>query len=133
MKPDEQKTGSVESTNSVEGINVEKNTKNIPPKSEIISPVSPSPGLTHNTQLAEPLGSAQHLELPAQTPQDGSNNFENQLAQLPAEDSGSIEKEWVTKANEIVAKTNNDPYFEDEAQHSLSRAYLKKRFNLDIE
>lgn len=61
------------------------------------------------------------------------DQFEAQLAQLPAEDNEVIEKVWIDKADEIVEKTKDDPYLEDEAQHSLSRAYLKKRFNLDVD
>lgn len=61
------------------------------------------------------------------------DQFVAQLAQLPAEDNDVIEKVWVEKADEIVDKTQDDPYLEDEAQHSLSRAYLKKRFNLDVD
>lgn len=61
------------------------------------------------------------------------DQFENQLAQLPADDADVIEKVWVEKADEIVDKTKDDPFLEDEAQHSLSRAYLKKRFNLDVD
>jgi len=73
-----------------------------------------------------------------QTTQPAANitardQFENQIAQLPAEDSDVIEKVWVDKADEIVEKTKDDPFLEDEAQHSLSRAYLKKRFNLDVD
>jgi hypothetical protein len=59
--------------------------------------------------------------------------FEKQLAQLPAEDNDVIEKVWVDKVDEIIEKTKDDPFLEDEAQHSLSRAYLKKRFNLDVD
>lgn len=55
------------------------------------------------------------------------------LANLPAEDADVIEKEWVDKSDEIIASKQDDPRAEDDAQHNLSRAYLKKRFNLDVE
>ncbi len=61
-----------------------------------------------------------------------SDSYELSLKSLPAKDHGDIEKVWVDKADEIVGKTQYDPYYEEEAQHALSRAYLKTRFNLDV-
>lgn len=63
----------------------------------------------------------------ATTPVDPS------LAQLPAEDADVIEKEWVDKSDEIIESKKDDPRAEDDAQHNLSKAYLKKRFNLDVD
>ncbi len=63
---------------------------------------------------------------------DAATSYNTQLAQLPAEDTDKIEKAWVDEADKIVSTTSSDPYFEDEGQHALSRAYLKKRFNLDV-
>lgn len=93
---------------------------------------------TDNTQPIVPVvtpppsASATPSAIPASITPD-KDQFESQLAQLPAEDNEVIEKVWVDKADEIVEKTKDDPYLEDEAQHSLSRAYLKKRFNLDVD
>lgn len=48
---------------------------------------------------------------------------------LSADDSDLIEKEWVTKAKEIVENTRNDPY-EQTKKMTLFRAdYMKKRYN----
>lgn len=70
---------------------------------------------------------------PTVQPTTAKDQFEAELAKIPAEDADVIEKVWVEKADEIVEKTKDDPYTEDEAQHSLSRAYLKKRFNLEVD
>lgn len=68
----------------------------------------------------------------AQSSDSQGGSFQTVIAQLPAEDSEKIEPEWVDKADEIEQKTSADPYHEEDAQHELSRAYLKKRFGLDI-
>lgn len=49
-------------------------------------------------------------------------------AKLPAAEKDLIEKQWVTKAKEIVAETKNDPY---KQKHEMSKAkadYVQKRF-----
>jgi hypothetical protein len=49
-----------------------------------------------------------------------------------ATDNDLIEKEWVTKAKEIVEKTKHDPHLETK-EISLFRAdYLKKRYNKEL-
>ncbi len=63
---------------------------------------------------------------------DSSGSFNDSLLSMPAEDSDKIEPGWVEKADEIVDKTSTDPFYQDEAYHALSRAYLKKRFGLDV-
>lgn len=52
---------------------------------------------------------------------------------LTASDADIIEKEWVDKADTIMAARANDPAGEEEAEEDLSQAYLKKRFNIDVE
>ncbi len=51
---------------------------------------------------------------------------------LSATDGGKLEKPWVDRADEIIEKTAQDPYAEEEAHEELSALYLKQRFNLDI-
>jgi len=63
---------------------------------------------------------------------DSSGTFNDSLLSMPAEDNDKIEPGWVEKADEIVDKTSSDPFYQDEAYHALSRAYLKKRFGLDV-
>lgn len=55
------------------------------------------------------------------------------LASIEANDAELIEKEWVDKADEIMAKRANDPAGEDDAEADLSQAYIKNRFHIDIE
>ena len=132
MKPDDIKTGSVESAPAAGELAIEQN-----PNQQISSLVETQPVAASNT-LPTP-----STEVPTAIDVTGTkvtnddnkapSHYESEIAKLPAEDSGPIEKEWIQKADEIVAKTSLDPFSQDEAQHSLSRAYLKKRFNLEIE
>jgi len=132
MKPDDIKTGSVESAPAAGELAISKN-----PNQQISSSVETQPVAANNT-LPTP-----STEVPTAIDVTGTkvtnddnkapSHYESEIAKLPAEDSGPIEKEWIQKADEIVAKTSLDPFSQDEAQHSLSRAYLKKRFNLEIE
>lgn len=52
---------------------------------------------------------------------------------LPAEDVDVIEKEWVDRAENIIKTTANDPFVEEQQEESLSKEYLKKRFNVDVD
>lgn len=54
-------------------------------------------------------------------------------ANLPAEDVDVIEKEWVERAENIIKADANDPYKEEKDEESLSREYLKQRFNVDVD
>lgn len=49
-----------------------------------------------------------------------------------ADDTDLIEKEWVVKAKEIVARTRNDPYKQNKEVERVKAEYLKKRYNKDI-
>lgn len=55
----------------------------------------------------------------------------NDVPQI-ADDTDLIEKEWVYKAKEIVGRTRNDPYKQNEALHQLKADYMKKRYNKSI-
>jgi hypothetical protein len=52
-------------------------------------------------------------------------------ATLPqmADDSDLIEKEWVNKAKEIIAKTQEDPYKQSKEITYMKADYLQKRYN----
>jgi hypothetical protein len=134
MKPDSKNPGSVESAVNAEALNVpdSKSELNDGSKSEVIqndSPTSVSRPVVQNADVAPSnLGVSQNSQSSG-----GASHFENQIAQLPAEESDTIEQDWVDKVHEIELKAGNDPYHEDEAHHALSRAYLKKRFNVDVE
>ena len=49
-----------------------------------------------------------------------------------ADDVDLIEKEWVDKAKQIVERTKDDPYEQNEAMSKMKNDYLKKRYNRDI-
>lgn len=49
-----------------------------------------------------------------------------------ADDSDLIEKEWVLKAKEIVARTKHDPYLQNKEVERIKADYMKKRYNKDI-
>jgi len=135
MKPDDIKTGSVESAPAAGELAISKN-----PNQQISSLVETQPSATSSTLPTPSIGLPAATTTTTSTSTKATNDdnkapshYESEIAKLPAEDSGPIEKEWIQKADEIVAKTSLDPFSQNEAQHSLSRAYLKKRFNLEIE
>ena len=92
--------------------------------------------------------SAQALEAPAQ--QGGSQQPAPGLPQVPqqqsqplvqvdtsglpgiADDTDLIEKEWVEKAKEIVARTRQDPYLQNKEVERMKADYMKKRYDKDI-
>jgi hypothetical protein len=49
-----------------------------------------------------------------------------------AADNDLIEKEWVLKAKEIVAKTSSDPYTQQKEIEKFKADYMKKRYNKTI-
>ncbi|MSR89681.1 hypothetical protein EXS53_02005 [Patescibacteria group bacterium] len=133
MKPDDKNTGSVESVPAAGELAISKN-----PNQPTASSPETQPAVASATMPTLPVvapATTTTTTTTATTNDDDSTTspYEAGLAQLPAEDSGPIEPEWIQKADEIIAKTSSDPYHQDDAQHSLSRAYLKKRFNLEIE
>lgn len=53
-------------------------------------------------------------------------------AQLPAADINLIEKEWVEKAKQIIAKTRNDPFSQKNEVSKIKADYIHKRFNKPV-
>lgn len=49
-----------------------------------------------------------------------------------ADDADLIEKEWVVKAKEIVAKTKDDPYNQNKEMNVVKADYMHKRYNKTI-
>ncbi len=85
------------------------------------SPTTTTGGQATNLPVTAVTPSAQ---VPSQTiPEDD----------LPAEDVDVIEKEWVDRAENIIKSTANDPFAEEQQEESLSKEYLKKRFNVDVD
>lgn len=56
-----------------------------------------------------------------------------ETTEIPAEDVDVIEKEWVERAENIIKTNANDPEREEAEEEALSKEYLKKRFNFDVE
>lgn len=51
---------------------------------------------------------------------------------LTAADNDLIEKEWVSKAKEMVARTHGDPFNQNKEINKIKAEYIKKRYNKDI-
>jgi hypothetical protein len=49
-----------------------------------------------------------------------------------AEDGDLIEKEWVTKAKQLVEQNQNDPYKQSKELTAFKASYLQKRYNKNI-
>ncbi|HXR50149.1 MAG TPA: hypothetical protein VN778_03940 [Verrucomicrobiae bacterium] len=49
-----------------------------------------------------------------------------------ADDSDLIEKEWVSKAKQIVERTREDPYQQSEQLTAVKADYMQKRYNKTI-
>jgi hypothetical protein len=68
-------------------------------------------------------------------PQGGSNqSVASTAGWLPqiADDTDLIEKEWVLKAKEIVARTAHDPHLQNREMNRFKADYLKKRYNKEV-
>lgn len=48
---------------------------------------------------------------------------------VAADDSDLIEKEWVSKAKEIVERTRENPYQQTRELNLFKADYMKKRYN----
>jgi hypothetical protein len=57
----------------------------------------------------------------------------NVPAPAVADDGDVIEKEWVEKAKQIVARTRQDPYNQTRELHKFKAEYMQKRYNKTIE
>lgn len=49
-----------------------------------------------------------------------------------ADDQDLIEKEWVSKAKQIVEKTRNNPYQQSQELTAFKSEYMQKRYNKSI-
>jgi hypothetical protein len=135
MKPDTPNPGQVNASPEKSNLEAQPRESDLSRSESAPQPGSSSPSQDSNQPVAPPNDtSAGSDRQPAVTAQSDNSQggFQASIAQLPAEDTENIESEWVDKADEIEQKTSTDPYHEDDAQHELSRAYLKKRFGMDI-
>jgi hypothetical protein len=115
-----------------------------PPAEQVVGQTLPLPEQTPNLaetaamqapampilagQMAAPLAGP----LPATpTPSDVSTTT-NIVVPAAADDSDLIEKEWVTKAKQIIEKTRDDPYQQSQELTHFKSDYLQKRYNKSI-
>lgn len=49
-----------------------------------------------------------------------------------ADDTERIEQEWVDKAKNIIARTQDDPYLQKDQMSKFKAEYIQKRFNKTI-
>jgi hypothetical protein len=86
------------------------------------------------TQPAMPVMPALPVVQQSQQRQTAANDVGSttqSTAALPqiADDSDLIEKEWVNKAKEIIARTQEDPYKQSKEITHIKADYLQKRYN----
>ncbi|MBI1856856.1 hypothetical protein HY003_00450 [Candidatus Saccharibacteria bacterium] len=67
----------------------------------------------------------------AKTHSIGGASYASSLPSV-ADDTNLIEKTWVIKAKEIVEKTKDNPYIQNQAMNIVKADYLKKRYGKDI-
>lgn len=85
-------------------------------------------------QSGPPRAAAQQFATPAAIPGAPAPQIAIPTAGLPqiADDADLIEKEWVQKAKEIVARTRHDPYEQNKEVTRMKADYMKKRYNKDV-
>jgi hypothetical protein len=102
-----------------------------------------APEFTAGSQQQAVAGSSQSISQAAQAsgkPTSPMSNVtsSNSTPSLPiqtpavADDVDLIEKDWVLKVKQIVAKTRGDPYAQTKAINKLRADYLKKRYNKEL-
>jgi len=84
---------------------------------------TPAPSVPVSAPSAQPAPAAATAATAQPTPTTGP---------ATAADQDVIEKEWVDKADEVVAKTAGQPHAEEDAVEDLQIDYLKKRYGKDV-
>ena len=80
-----------------------------------------------STALAAPSSSQQ-----GSAASDDASNTTPISTPVMADDNDLIEKEWVTKAKEIVENTKSDPYRQSKDMTVFRADYMQKRYNKTI-
>lgn len=88
---------------------------------------SPAPA-----QTAQPNAPTQQVYAHQVHNTNAQTHLNQAIAKLTASDEDLIEKEWVDLAEKVMDVSKDDPRAEDQQQQLLNKAYLKKRFNLDV-
>jgi hypothetical protein len=87
------------------------------------------------TQPAAAMPAIPSVPMPPPTmavPQVAAINTTNTAVPITADDTDLIEKEWVTKAKQIVERTRDDPHRQSEELTVFKADYLQKRYNKTI-
>lgn len=80
----------------------------------------PQPAPTSSAQQTPPAAVAAATDTPSQS-------------NLIAEDVDLIEKEWVERAKDIVHKTKDNPYLQNQALTQMKVDYIKKRYDKNVQ
>ena len=106
------------------------NTEYMPASPEVAPvPAQPAPAQPVAQNLTPQVQSASTAQ-PVSDPVGATTN--HPTSPTVADDLDLIEKEWVTKAKAIVAKTRNDPYMQNKEMNKFKADYLSKRYNKEI-
>ncbi len=70
--------------------------------------------------------------VPNPAPVTPGSNTSQGPAPATAADVDLIEPEWVSKAEQVVARHRGDPYAEEEAVEELQQDYLQKRYGIGV-
>ena len=68
----------------------------------------------------------------AALPQTASSSLTSTNTPAAADDNDLIEKEWVSRAKEIVEKTKEDPYIQSQELTKFKADYMLKRYNKEL-
>lgn len=68
----------------------------------------------------------------AAPPQDKPVSAPTDDSSPPAKESDHIEKQWIDKAKNVVARTQDDPYMQKHEMSKVKAEYIQKRFNKQI-
>lgn len=85
----------------------------------------PAQTATHSTQPVINSNTVSHASVQT-APVTGSDST------MIADDADLIEKEWVTKAKQIIEQTQTDPRLQSNELSKVKAEYVKKRYNKDI-
>lgn len=91
-------------------------------------PLPQAPPLGVPSQIA-PINAAQ---VPQSVQLSAVPSTTNVVVPDVADDQDLIEKEWVSKAKQIVEKTRNDPYQQSQELTVFKSEYMQKRYNKSI-
>lgn len=85
-----------------------------------------------SSNLVDGVSKVETVLTPSQGGTQQTGGAVSSFAPQIADDVDLIEKEWVMKAKEIVAKTKDNPNLQSSELSKFKADYLKKRFNKDI-